>query len=117
MSQRPPLTFSLTPADNHRLALLCGQFDGNIRFIEDYFDVKINNHGPVFSITGEPEHAQRAERSLQELYTATEKDQELNEATVQRVLKNIGNGEEAEPVRNASVRTPKKQVRPTSNAS
>lgn len=112
MSQRPPLTFSLSPADNQRLALLCGQFDDNLRFIESYFDVKINNRGPVFSITGDPEHAQRAERSLQELYTVTEKDQEFNEATVQRILKNIGNDEEAEPVRNTSVRTPKKQVRP-----
>jgi phosphate starvation-inducible PhoH-like protein len=112
LSQRPPLTFSLSPADNQRLALLCGQFDDNLRFIESYFDVKINNRGPVFSITGDPEHAQRAERSLQELYTVTEKDQEFNEATVQRILKNIGNDEEAEPVRNTSVRTPKKQVRP-----
>lgn len=113
MSDRStPLTFSLDPADNHRLALLCGQFDDNIKRIESYFDVKISNRGPVFSITGEPEHAERAGRSLQELYTVTGKDGEINEATVQLVLRSVGNGEEAEPPRHAGIRTPKKQVRP-----
>jgi len=108
----PPLTFSLSPADNHRLALLCGQFDDNLKRIEKYFDVKISNRGPVFSIKGDPEHAERAERSLQELYTATAKDGEINEATVQLVLRNVGNGEAAGPARHAGIRTPKKQVRP-----
>ena len=113
MSDRsPPLTFSLAPADNHRLALLCGQYDDNLKRIESYFDVKISNRGAVFSITGEPEHAERAERSLQELYTATGKEGGINEATVQLVLRNVGNGEEAEPARHAGIRTPKKQVRP-----
>ncbi|MBS1269560.1 MAG: PhoH-like protein [Gammaproteobacteria bacterium] len=107
-----PLTFSLSPADNQRLALLCGQFDDNLKRIEKYFDVKISNRGPVFSIKGDPEPAQRAGRSLQELYTATEKDKALNEATVQSVLKNVGDGEDAEPLRHTKVRTPKKQVRP-----
>jgi phosphate starvation-inducible PhoH-like protein len=106
------LTFSLAPADNHRLALLCGQYDDNLKRIENFFDVKISNRGPVFSIKGELEPAQRAERSLQELYTATEKDQALNEATVQLVLRNVGNGEAAEPARHSGVRTPKKQVKP-----
>ena len=106
------MTFSLSPADNHRLALLCGQFDDNLKRIEQYFDVQISNRGAVFSIQGEAGPVERAERSLQELYTATAKDKELNEATVQLVLKNIGNGEDAEPVRHTRIRTPKKQVRP-----
>lgn len=108
----PPFTFSLSPADNHRLALLCGQFDDNLKRIEKYFDVQISNRGSVFSIQGEPEPAERAGRSLQELYTATAKDSELNEATVQLVLKSIGNGEEPEPMRDTRIRTPKTQVRP-----
>ncbi|MDZ7842205.1 MAG: PhoH family protein [Gammaproteobacteria bacterium] len=106
------MTFSLSPADNHRLALLCGQFDDNLKRIERYFDVRISNRGAVFSIQGEPEPVERAERSLQELYTATAKDSDINEATVQRVLKNIGDGEQAEPAPQARIRTPKKQVRP-----
>lgn len=106
------MTFSLSPADNYRLALLCGQFDDNLKIIERFFDVQISNRGAVFSIQGEAEPVERAERSLQELYTATAKDKELNEATVQLVLKNIGNGEAAEPLRPTSIRTPKKQVRP-----
>jgi phosphate starvation-inducible PhoH-like protein len=106
------LTFSLSPADNHRLALLCGQFDDNLRRIEKHFDVRISNRGPVFSIKGEPDHAQRAGRSLQELYTATEQDKELNEATVQLVLQNVGNGNDTDSDKYARIRTPKKQIRP-----
>ncbi|HSH40732.1 MAG TPA: PhoH family protein [Arenicellales bacterium] len=108
----PPLTLSLSPADNQRLALLCGQFDGNLKRIERFFDVQISNRGAVFSIQGEAGPAERAGRSIRELYTATARDQELNEATVQLVLKNIGNGEPPERERHASIRTPKKQVRP-----
>lgn len=115
MSDRsPPLTFSLSPADNQRLALLCGQFDDNLKRIEKHFDVQISNRGPVFSIQGNPEHAQRAGRSLQELYTVTAKDDEIKESTVQRVLNKVDNGEEGdpEPRGRANIRTPKKQVRP-----
>lgn len=108
----PPLTFSLSPADNHRLALLCGQFDDNLKRIEKHFDVKISNRGSVFSIKGKPDHVRRAGRSLQELYTATEKDKELNEATVQLVLQNVGNGNDEESDKHTRIRTPKKQIRP-----
>jgi len=92
--------------------VLCGQFDDNLKRIEKFFDVTINNRGAVFSINGDPELAERAGRSLQELYSATETDDELHEATVQLVLRNIGNGEEAEPRSDVRVRTPKKQIRP-----
>lgn len=106
------MTFSLAPADNQRLALVCGQFDDNLKRIEKHFDVRISNRGPVFSIQGEREPVQRAERSLQELYTVTARNKDLDQTTVQRVLKNIDNGESPEPPRQASVRTPKKLVRP-----
>jgi len=94
--------------------VLCGQFDDNLKRIEKHFDVQISNRGPVFSIQGQPEHAERAGRSLQELYTATAKDDELKESTVQLVLNNVDNGEDGapEPGGRAGLRTPKKQVRP-----
>ncbi len=40
------------PVDNHRLAILCGPLDENLRQIEAAFDVLIRRRGSRFSVTG-----------------------------------------------------------------
>ncbi len=64
----------LEPADNSRLANLCGQFDEHLRQIERRLGVEINNRGNHFRILGHPQAAQTGVRVLQELFrlTATE---------------------------------------------
>ena len=42
----------LEPADNQRLANLCGQFDEHLRQIEDRLDIEIASRGNHFRITG-----------------------------------------------------------------
>lgn len=42
----------LEPADNRRLANLCGQFDEHLRQIEDRLDIEIASRGNHFRITG-----------------------------------------------------------------
>ena len=44
----------LEPADNNRLANLCGQFDEHLRQIENRLDVEISSHGNRFRVTGKP---------------------------------------------------------------
>ena len=44
----------LEPADNNRLANLCGQFDEHLRQIERRLNVEIASRGNRFRITGEP---------------------------------------------------------------
>ncbi|MDJ0813231.1 MAG: PhoH family protein [Woeseiaceae bacterium] len=44
----------LEPADNHRLANLCGQFDEHLRQIEERLDVEISSRGNRFRVTGKP---------------------------------------------------------------
>ena len=44
----------LEPADNNRLANLCGQFDEHLRQIERRLDVEIASRGNRFRITGRP---------------------------------------------------------------
>lgn len=44
----------LEPADNRRLANLCGQFDEHLRQIEDRLDIEIASRGNHFRITGRP---------------------------------------------------------------
>jgi len=65
--------FLLEPADNQRLANLCGQFDEHLRQMEQRLGVEINNRGNMFSVTGEkPELVRLAEAVVGDLYAATE---------------------------------------------
>jgi len=58
----------LEPADNLRLANLCGQFDEHLRQLERRLGVEINNRGNAFHIIGESDSVDAAGRVLADLY-------------------------------------------------
>ncbi|HET7175216.1 MAG TPA: PhoH family protein [Gammaproteobacteria bacterium] len=62
--------FVLEPADNARLANLCGQFDEHLRQLEQRLGVEINNNGNRFRVIGAPGMTDTAARVLKELYAA-----------------------------------------------
>ena len=68
-----PESFSLTlePADNQRLASLCGQFDEHLRQLERRLDVEISNRGNRFQIVGNDVAPRVAGELIQTLYDAT----------------------------------------------
>ena len=70
-SQPVSMDVALEPADNARLANLCGQFDEHLRQLEQRLGVEINNRGNQFRVIGEKESAQAAVSILKELYAAT----------------------------------------------
>ncbi len=73
MSENPATNdLHLEPVDNHRLAELCGQFDGHIRQIEAHFGVEISNRGNKFRIIGNPDAVIEASRLLTSLYDETD---------------------------------------------
>jgi phosphate starvation-inducible protein PhoH and related proteins len=59
--------FELEPADNDRLASLCGPLDQNLRQLESRLDVQIRRRGHDFRVQGA--RAGVAERILRELFT------------------------------------------------
>ncbi len=61
----------LEPADNDRLANLCGALDVHLRQIERSLGVEINNRGNAFRIIGAPHTVDAAGRLLVELYDST----------------------------------------------
>ncbi|MBB1125402.1 PhoH family protein [Thiospirillum jenense] len=79
----------LEPADNLRLANLCGQFDTHLRLIERRLGVELSNRGGSFRITGEPNAVTLSERLLQMLYTAAA-DETLSPPTVHLHLQQLG---------------------------
>ena len=59
---------TLEPADNERLAELCGQLDAHLRQLEQRLGVEINSRGNQFRIIGEAGVVKRASQILQGLY-------------------------------------------------
>ncbi|MCG5529516.1 PhoH family protein [Halorhodospira halochloris] len=71
MNTRPgAIDLELEPADNERLARLCGQFDENIRQLERRLGVEIKNQGHRFRVIGSERSVDVASQIIEELYSA-----------------------------------------------
>lgn len=64
----------LTPADNVRLANLCGQLDQHLRQIEARLQVEISNRGNQFQVSGVETSVKAACALMQKLFETTEKE-------------------------------------------
>ncbi len=65
------IELALEPADNERLANLCGQFDENLRLLERRTGVEIGNRGNQFKLVGDDDLVVVTERVIRELYALT----------------------------------------------
>ncbi len=75
----------LEPADNSRLANLCGQFDEHLRQIERRLNVNISSRGNRFRVTGNPGAARIGSDVLQSLFSLT-RDERLDPERVHIAL-------------------------------
>ena len=64
--------FQLEPADNQRLANLCGQFDEHLKQVESRLSVEVQNRGGRFRVLGDAKAIQAASQVLHNLYEAAE---------------------------------------------
>ena len=63
--------FTLEPADNARLAALCGPADAHLREVERRLGVELRNRGGQFHVSGDAAAVAQAERVIRELYADT----------------------------------------------
>lgn len=80
---------TLTPADNTRLARLCGELNENLHIIERQLGVEINNRGNEFQIIGIPMSVDKACEILQKLYAETASDKEITNLQIQLLMKSL----------------------------
>ena len=68
-----PAAFNVTlePNDAHRLASLRGQFDDNLRLIEDRLHVEIRSRDNFFAVYGDQGPAKHAADTIYNLYQET----------------------------------------------
>jgi phosphate starvation-inducible PhoH-like protein len=108
MSDTPKsLDITLEPADNLRLANLCGQFDEHLRQVERRLGVEINNRGNNFRIIGAVEPVRAAAGVLQDLYRVSA-EETLTPSRVHLYLQESGIEallEEVEDVEEVTIRT------------
>nr|HQU63761.1 PhoH family protein [Nitrosomonas sp.] len=62
------LELSFTPADNQRLANLCGVLDENLKQVETALDVTISRRGERFSLYGDSDRTKLAADVLRRFY-------------------------------------------------
>lgn len=86
---RHTVEFELTPFDNRRLADLAGQFDENLRQIERYLGVEINNRGNTFQIIGTERTVNKAREVLTALYHETETPNQIDNQRVMLILQHM----------------------------
>lgn len=75
----------LEPADNNRLANLCGQFDEHLRQVERRLGVEIASRGNTFRVTGRPGAAEVGGDILLSLFEMTDHER-LDPERVHMVL-------------------------------
>jgi len=109
----------LEPADNSRLANLCGQFDEHLRQIERRLDVEIASRGNRFRVTGPPGAAQVGGDVLLSLFQMTDSenlDPERVHMLLQESVMNEGEVATAEndegDAEDFSIQTRHKLIRP-----
>jgi phosphate starvation-inducible protein PhoH and related proteins len=108
-------TLHLVPEDNHRLSLLCGQFDENIKFIEKRLLVRVNRRGSMFKVRSDDDkRSQAAVDILRHLYRETENQEHIELETIHLYIQETGlHIEQASSAElSATIKTPKMQVKP-----
>lgn len=83
------IKFSLKPFSNHRLAVLCGQYDENLRQIERHFGVEINNRANLFELIGAKDAVKQTKLLLQTAYKEAAHLDFLEESKLHLLIKEI----------------------------
>ncbi len=102
----------LEPADNERLANLCGPLDQHLRQVERRLGVEIDSHGNAFRVIGDATPARAAGEVLRRLYEATEREPLtparvhlfLQESGVEQALEETPEGEAVIRLRRGQIR-------------
>lgn len=84
-----PVEISFSPADNQRLANLCGVLDENLKQMENAFDVEISHRGEHFSLYGAVDQIRLAVTALKSFYSQSK--QHISVEQIQLGLTEIKN--------------------------
>ena len=106
----------LEPLDNSRLACLCGQFDENLKHLEQRLNVHISYRGNVFKVKSEqPDSTHAALEILRHLYRETEQNTVITDETINLFIREFGIAADlptSEVEQQLLIKTPRLQIKP-----
>ncbi|MBX3678594.1 MAG: PhoH family protein [Rhodocyclaceae bacterium] len=89
---------AMEPADNQRLANLCGVLDEHLRQIETAYDVSIARRGAHFSVGGTPTQARLTVKALRHFYDKAGEDLSIDDIQLGLIeLANAGESDRPAP--------------------
>ena len=109
-----PNNLILSPPDVNVLVRFVGELNGNIKFIEKSFKVKVFQNGNKLKIKGHDEDVKSASDALKKLYEAAGKGVEITKETLHLCIQEVKNDSFSQDYEDILIKTPKKTIKPRS---
>jgi len=109
-----PKNLILSPPDANVLVRFVGELNGNIKFIEKSFKVKVFQNGNKLKITGHDEDVKLASGALKKLYEAAGKGVEITKETLHLCIQEVKEDSSSQDYEDIIIKTPKKTIKPRS---
>ena len=109
-----PNNLILSPPDVNVLVRFVGELNGNIKFIEKSFKVKVFQNGNKLKITGHDEDVKSASDALKKLYEAAGNGVEITKETLHLCIQEVKNDSSSQDYEDIIIKTPKKTIKPRS---
>ena len=109
-----PKNLILSPPDANVLVRFVGELNGNIKFIEKSFKVKVFQNGNKLKITGHDEDVKLASDALKKLYEAAGKGVEITKETLHLCIQEVKEDSSGKDYEDIIIKTPKKTIKPRS---
>ena len=109
-----PKNLILSPPDANVLVRFVGELNGNIKFIEKSFKVKVFQNGNKLKITGHDEDVKLASDALKKLYEAAGKGVEITKETLHLCIQEVKEDSSSQDYEDLIIKTPKKTIKPRS---
>ena len=109
-----PKNLILSPPDANVLVRFVGELNGNIKFIEKSFKVKVFQNGNKLKITGHDEDVKLASDALKKLYEAAGKGVEITKETRHLCIQEVKEDSSSQDYEDIIIKTPKKTIKPRS---
>ena len=109
-----PKNLILSPPDANVLVRFVGELNGNIKFIEKSFKVKVFQNGNKLKLTGHDEDVKLASDALKKLYEAAGKGIEITKETLHLCIQEVKEDLCSQDYEDIIIKTPKKTIKPRS---
>ena len=113
-NKESPKNLTLSPPDANVLVRFVGELNGNIKFIEKSFKVKVFQNGNKLKITGQDEDVKLASDALKKLYEAAGKGVEITKETLHLCIQEVKEDSSSQDYEDIIIKTPKKTIKPRS---